>query len=73
MKNDGRFMTRKEQQRAEFEERFYATWPNEIACYTDQQLISLNEDKLKDVNAGYSDTMLCLKSWVLQEMARRGI
>lgn len=66
-------MTRKELQRQEFEEHFYATWPGYIESMSDTQLAALNEDRLKEVNASYPETMLCLKTWVLQEMAQRGI
>jgi hypothetical protein len=60
-------------QHQEFEEHFYATWPNYIKSMDNQQLINLNEDKLKDINASYPETMLCLKHWVLTEMAMREI
>ena len=66
-------LTRKERLRLEFEEHFYATWPNYIKSMDNQQLINLNEDKLKEVNASWPETMLFLKHWVLQEMAERGL
>lgn len=65
--------TRKEMLRQEFEDHFYATWPNHIKSMEDQQLINLNTDKLQDITASHPETMLCLKYWVLQEMAERGI
>lgn len=63
----------KRQSRKEFEEHFYATWPNHIQQMTNQQLTDLNNDRLKEVNSSYPETMLCLKHWVLTEMANRGI
>lgn len=66
-------LTRKELARQEFEEHFYATWPPYIKSMSDQQLINLNEDKCKDIGAGHPETMLCLKHWVLQELAERGL
>ena len=65
--------TMKERAREEFEEHFYATWPGYIRRMTDQELKNINEDRLKEVNASYPETMVCLKGWVLQEMAERGI
>ncbi len=73
MNNDGRYMTRREAQRAEFEDHFYAIWPDYIRRMTDQQLVNLNRDRLSDVNASFPETLLVLKAWVLQEMAVRGI
>lgn len=73
MKNDGRHMTRKEQQREEFEEHFYATWPGYIKSMSDDELARLNSETLQDVNATWPETMLCLKQWVLQEMAERDL
>lgn len=71
MKNNGVFMTRKEQARAEWEEHFYAVWPEQIKSMSTEALQRLNEDKLSEVNAGYPDTMLWLKSSVLHEIAMR--
>lgn len=71
MKNDGRFMTRKEQQRAEFEDHFYATWPRVIKDMRLHELDYLNETKLAEVNAAWPETILVLKSWVLHEMAMK--
>lgn len=70
---DGKPLTRKEQMRAEFEEHFYATWPSHIKAMSDQKLINLNKDRLQEVNSCYPETMLILKTWVLQEMAERGL
>ena len=66
-------MTRREEIRQNYEEHFYATWPSYIKSMTDQQLIDFNKDDLKNINAGYSDTMLWLKSFTLQEIVRRGV
>lgn len=70
---DEKPLTRKERARKEFEEHFYATWPNYIKSMDNQQLINLNADKLQDITASHPETMLCLKHWVLQEMSERGI
>ena len=66
-------MTRKEQQRKDFEEHIYATWPTYIKKMNAQELINLNTDKLSDITAEHPETLICLKHWVLQEMAKRGI
>lgn len=66
-------MTRKERLRQEFEDHFYAIWPNEIKRMSNQELINLNTDRLQDITASHPETMLCLKHWVLQEMAERGL
>lgn len=65
--------TRKEIARQEFEDHFYATWPNHIKKMSNKELTNLNTDKLQDITASHPETMLCLKHWVLMEMAERGI
>lgn len=69
MKNDGHFMTRKEQQRVEFEEHFFATWPGTLDAMSYDEMKYFNETKLEGINAGYPDTMLWLKYEVLRRMA----
>lgn len=69
MKNNGQFMTRKEQQRAEYEEHFYATWPDALDKMDYEEMKYFNESKLSEINAAYPDTMLWLKHEVLVRMA----
>lgn len=66
-------MTRKEKQRQEYEDHFYATWPNQIKRFTNEELSDFNSNKLNEINSSYPETMQILKSLVLQEMAQRGI
>ena len=66
-------MTRKEMLRQEFEEHFYATWPDYVKSMSDQQLINFNEERCKEINSSYPETLVCLKHWVLQELSNRGL
>lgn len=69
MKNNGQFMTRKQQQRQEFEDHFYATWPATLDKMTYEELEHFNTSKLEGINAGYPDTMLWLKHQTLLRIA----
>lgn len=66
-------MTRKELARKEFEDHFYATWPNTIKAMKDQDLVNLNNDRLCDITSSHPETLICLKHWVLHELANRGL
>jgi hypothetical protein len=69
MKNNGKFETRKETARREFEEHFYPSWNGVLETASYSYLKALNDDKLKDINAAYPETMLWLKHMVLSKMA----